>query len=204
MKDDPLHELAEVAGIAKALFTEFEIRLGEVMATQRIANQEMQQALAKSSSTLTDLLAAAKATVEWARQTQTEVQGRWPLEVTGAIKVSGREIAREFATELTQGVAQQVADLTDVIQTTISHFNWTNALKWSLGFALAVALSIAIGVSALLPNIPGLDPLSTRSAMARAQPCQVGDETHVCVLVEDLPRVVKGQDGRKMVVIRGL
>ena len=60
MNEQDIDQVAEIAGTAKQLFRAFEDQLGEVMAAQRLASKEANEALAETRRTLQELLQRAK------------------------------------------------------------------------------------------------------------------------------------------------
>ena len=70
------------------------------------------------------------------------------------------------------------------VQQTTERFEWSAALKWGLGMAGGMVLTIAVGVWALVPGAEGVSTLKMREAMSRIALCTIEKEQHVCVAVE--------------------
>src|SRR2546429_9889573 len=90
-------QAAETVGAMKALFREFEARLGEVVSAQRLASSEARNEAAKARGALEDLVRQANAIADAQRQAFTEVREGWRLHVAENSRAAGEEIARAFA-----------------------------------------------------------------------------------------------------------
>jgi hypothetical protein len=197
-------QAAETVGAMKELFKEFERRLGEVVSAQRLASSEASNEVAKARATLQALLQAAGKVAGVQKQVVQELRDGWKMHVAENSKASGKEMARAFGEEITTGLQQGLKTLTYEVTQATHRFGWMSALTWGSGIAVGIALSIGIGVWALVPSVEGLSTLQVREAMARLAPCHVGQETHVCAAIEDKSRAGKEQNGQALAMLKGL
>jgi len=205
-QDAERFEAQAVATLAamKELFDEFQKRLGEVVAAQRLASSEARSEGAKARAALEEISRQARAIAEAQRQAIAELRGEWRLHVAENSKAAGAEMAVSFGEEIAAGLERKLVTMTQEVERATGRFEWVTALKWSGGVAVGIVLTIGLGVWALLPNVPGVSPLRVRVAMSQIGPCQIGEEQHVCMLLENPPRFTKGPDGKTVIVVRGL
>jgi hypothetical protein len=192
-------DAAEVVGAAKELFKAFEERLGEVMASQRLASSEARNEAANARALLRKLVQRAEETASDQRAALDMLRENWWFNIEENAKASGAEMALTFGEKITEGLEQRLTRLTEDVERATRRFGWISALKWGTGIAFGIALSIAIGVWALVPSVEGLSHPQVRAAMARIVRCQVGKELHVCVQLDQKPVVAEG-----VAVVRGM
>jgi hypothetical protein len=77
-------------------------------------------------------------------------------------------------------------------------------LRWGLAVGVGIALTVAAGVWALIPEVDGLSQSQVRASMTRLRPCQIHKEQHVCIAVDEKPEVTQGAGGEILVVVRGM
>lgn len=70
--------------------------------------------------------------------------------------------------------------------------------------AAGIVIIVALGVNALTPRADGLSGKELQAAVAELVPCQVEKERHVCVRLDDKPRLSKLEGGTPIAVVRGL
>jgi hypothetical protein len=213
MEPQDIDQAAEIAGVAKELFKAFEDRLGEVMATQRLASKEASEALAETRRELRELLNHAKQAGEAMRAAQEELRQKWQLHVAENSKAAGREIARAFGAEIAVGLETRLAELTRAAEIATRRLTWKNTLSWALGLAIAIPLTIMLGLSAFMPrpadpSVPGLTADQAHAVLSRIMPCfpQRYDvqDVHVCVATDDPPRLTRGPHEEAVVIVRGM
>lgn len=107
---------AETVGEMKALFREFQDRLGEVMGAQRLASTEARNEAATARGVLENLARAAQTIVDLQRQAVKELCEGWQLHVREDSRVAGEEIARAFGAQITTGLQQQLEGLSATVQ----------------------------------------------------------------------------------------
>jgi len=201
-------QAAETVGAMKELFTEFERRLGEVVAAQRLAASEARDEGVKVRVALEAIARQARALTEAQRQAIDELRGGWRMHVAENSKAAGEEMALRFGQQLSQGLMQRLERLGDALERVTRRFEWTAAAKWGLVgfFGCAVVLSVAamMFISAVTPTANGLTDLQVREAVARMESCRVGQQEHTCVLVDDKVQIGVGPNGKSMLVIRGM
>ncbi|MGH8132563.1 MAG: hypothetical protein ACRETP_04925 [Steroidobacteraceae bacterium] len=212
MKDDT-DQLAEIAGVAKELFKAFEEQLGEVMATQRLAGKEASEALAETRRALTELLRHAKQTVEGMRAVQEELRQKWAFHVAENSKAAGRELAHAFGAEIAAGLEQRLKELAGQADIATRRLSWESTLRWALGLAIAIPLTITLGIRTFMPSvqdlsIPGLTVTQTHAVLSRITLCWPKPnnlrDAHVCVMTDDPPRLTRGPHEEPVVVARGM
>jgi hypothetical protein len=202
------NQAAETVGAMKELFAEFEKRLGEVLAGQRVAASEASAAGAKAAASLQSIAIQGQTLVQNQRAAIEELRGGWKLHVAENSKKAGEEMARSFGTQIAEGAVQRLEKLGDAFERVARHFEWTAAVKWGLigffGSLALVALAAMMFINAVTPQADGLTDLQVRAAVARLGICQVGQQSHVCMLVDDKVLAGPGANGKGMVVIRGM
>jgi hypothetical protein len=201
-------QAAETVGAMKELFTEFERRLGEVVAAQRLVASEARDEGIKARAALETIARQARFLTEAQRQAIEELRGGWQMHVAENSKAAGAEMARSFGREIAAGIEQRLVNLGDAVDRVTRRFQWVTALKWGAALALATALTIALGVWALIPSVDGLTMLQVREAMAQLAPCHIGQEPHqephVCIMFDDKPHISAGVHGEGLVVVHGM
>jgi hypothetical protein len=213
MEQQDIDQAAEIAGVAKELFKAFEDRLGEVMATQRLAANEANESLAETRRELRELLNHARQASEAMRATQEELRRNWQMHVAENSKAAGREMARAFGTEIAAGLEGRLAKLAGEVATATRRLSWRTTLPWALALAIAIPLTITLGLSAFMPrpadpSIPGLTADQAHAVLSRITLCfpQRYDlqDVHVCVATDDPPRLTRGPHEEAVVVVRGM
>jgi hypothetical protein len=213
MKEQDIDEAVDIAGVAKELFNAFEARLGEVMATQRLAAREASEALAETRSALGKLLSQAREGSEALRAAQEELKRNWQMHVAENSKAAGRELARAFGEQIAAGLEQRLAELASQAERATRRLSWKSTLSWGLALAIAIPLTITLGIRAFMPSleeqsIPGLSVAQTHDVLSRITLCfphrnDIRD-AHVCVATDDPPRLTRGPHGEAAVVARGM
>ena len=202
-------QAAETLGAMKELFAEFERRLGEVVGMQRLAASEARNEGTKVRGTLEKIARSAQDTADSQRQAIAELRAGWQMHVAENSKAAGAEMAKTFGKEIASGLQQRLEQLGTSVERATRRFEWMAALKWGLGLAavaiILAALSMNLLVRAILPEADGLSPMQVHAAMTRLMACQVDKAEHVCVAVEDNPRVVaRGAHGENLALVRGM
>ena len=215
-------EAAEVVGAMRDLFREFERHLGEVISAQRMASTEARAEGAKVTKDLHELRTSAGIMVREHRDLVARIEKEWQLKIDDNAQRAGEAQARAFGENITRGLQTQItalgAEVKRATQAT-QGLAWKTSLRWVLGIAIAIPLTVAICVSALSPHdsAPGgqatavipnmaLTSVQTQEAVAKLSLCQVPrtDGWHVCIEAEDPPRVGFGGDDKPRVVVRGM
>lgn len=208
MNDETLGRLEAEAGeilrTAKELFGEFERRLGEALSAQRLANSEARNEAAEVQATLRQLVKLAEAAADAQREALEELSNRWWFYVEGEAKHTGADMARGFGEEIAAGLEKRLKGLGERVERVADRFGWMTALKWGAGIGVGIALTIATGVWALTPRVNGLTDNQVRAAIAQLTPCQVDKERHVCIKLDDKPRMSKLPGGTPIAVVREL
>jgi tetrahydromethanopterin S-methyltransferase subunit G len=208
MNDETLGRLEAEAGemlrTAKELFGEFERRLGEAVSAQRLANSEARTEAAEVQVTLRQLVKLAEAAADAQREALDELSNRWWFYVEEEAQHTGADMARGFGEEIAAGLEKRLKDLGERVERATGRFRWTTALTWGIGIGLGMVLTIAIGVWAFIPRVSGLTDAQVRAAIAHLAPCQVDGERHVCIRLDDRPRMSKLSGGVPAAVVRDL
>jgi len=197
-------QAAQTVGEMKALFREFENRLGEVVSAHRLATSESRNEAAKARAALEELTRQANALVDGQRRALDEVRQGWRLYVAENSREAGEEIARAFGAQIANGLKQQLQGMCGAVERATVRFGWATALKWTAGIAIGIVLTIALGVWALLPGVDGIPWPYLRAAASRLQPCEFDHMMHVCVAVDDKSGIRKSAGGEPLVVVRGM
>jgi hypothetical protein len=196
-------QMAETVGEMKALFNEFRLQLGAMVNQARIASSEAREEGVKARAALEELVRAATVIVAGQREAVAVLRRDWQLHVAENSRAAGQEIAGAFGAEIASGLQQKLENMSIAVERATQRFGWITALKWTGGIALGIALTVLIGVRAFLPGVDGLQWHYVRAAAERLQPCEVGQQAHVCIAADDKPRIVSGSDGTA-VVVRGM
>lgn len=197
-------QAAETLGAMKDLFKEFERRLAEVVGAQRLASSEASNEGAKARATLQALVQAAVNVGVVQKQVVQELRDGWQMHVAENSKAAGKETARAFGEEIATGLQQRLQTMSYEVRKATLQFGWMSALTWGFGISIGIVVSIGVGVWALVPSVEGLSTLQVREAMARVAPCNVGQEAHVCAVIEDKSRAGKEQNGQVLLKLKGL
>ena len=206
-------EAAEIVGAVKELFKEFENRLGEVVSVQRIAASESRAEGARAVQQLKELALSARELVGTQRQLLTRIERDWQLHIDGNAQRAGEAQAKAFGESIAQGLHERLAELATRVEATTRRLSWKVVLGWALGIAIAIPLSISVGVQTFAPSVEklsvaGLTPEQTSDALSRVVRCRVNKndwhDWHVCIAVDDSPRLTKGSRGEALVVLRGM
>jgi hypothetical protein len=197
-------ELTETLGAMKQLFGEFERRLGETVSAQRLASSEARAEAADARAVLRKLLKRVEETADEQRQSLEMLRENWWFNIEQNAKASGAAMAQEFGEKIAAGLEKRLKDLGGRVDRVVKQFHWVTALKWSAGIAVAIVFIVALGVNALTPQVDGLSSKELQAAVAELVPCQVEKERHICVRLDDKPRLSKLEDGTPTAVVRGL
>jgi hypothetical protein len=215
-------EAAEVVGAMKDLFREFERHLGEIVSSQRMASTEARAEGATVIKDIHELRTSAGTIVREQRDLVARIEKEWQLRIDQTAQRAGEAQAKAFGESIARGLQAQITTLeAEVRRATAATqgFAWKTSLRWVLGIALAIPLTVGICVSALSPHdsLPGgqttavipnmaLTSAQTQEAVAKLSLCQVPrtDGWHVCIEAENPPRVGFGEDDKARVVVRGM
>jgi HPt (histidine-containing phosphotransfer) domain-containing protein len=216
-------EAAEVVGAMRDLFREFERHLGEVVSAQRMAATEARAEGATVIKDIHELRTSAGILVREQRDLLARIEKEWQLRIDQTAQRAGEAQAQAFGESITRGLQAQITALGSEVKRATQAtqgFAWKTSLRWVLGIALAIPLTVSICVSALSPHdasfgeqagkavIPNmaLTSAQTQEAVAKLSLCHVPrtDGWHVCVEAEDPPRVGFGEDDKARVVVRGM
>ena len=197
-------EATEVLGAMKELFREFEKRLGETVSAQRLASSEAAASAADARAVLRKLLERVEETADEQRQALEMLRENWWFNIEQNAKASGAGMAQEFGEKIAEGLEKRLKDLGGRVDRVVKQFQWVTALKWGAGVGVAIVFLVALGVNALTPQADGLSSKELQAAVAELVPCQVEKERHICVKLDDKPRLSKLEGGAPTAVIRGL
>jgi hypothetical protein len=216
-------EAAEVAGAMKELFREFERHLGEIVSAQRMASSEARAEGAEVTKDLHELRTSARAMVTDQRALLTRLEREWQLRIDENAKRAGEIQAKAFGEHIAQGLQGQItalgAEVKRATQAT-QGLAWKTSLRWVLGIALAIPLTVGICVSALSPHDPlsaeqtrkamlpnmALTAAQTQEALDKLSLCQAPrvNGWHVCIEADSPPRVGFGEDEKPRVFVQGM
>jgi hypothetical protein len=216
-------EVAEVVGAMKDLFREFERHLGEIVSAQRMAATEARAEGTTVAKDLHELRTSAKVLVSDHRELVARIEREWQLRIDQTAQRAGEAQAKAFGENIVRGLQGQImkleAEVKRATQAT-QGFAWKTSVRWVVGIALAIPLTVGICVSALSPHDPSsgeqtgkavipnmaLTSAQTQEAIAKLSLCQVPriNGWHVCIEAENPPRVGFGEDDKARVVVRGM
>jgi hypothetical protein len=213
MREEDIDQVAEIAGAAKQLFKAFEDQLGEVMASQRLASKEANEAFADTRRALQQLLHRAKEASDGVRKSQEDLFRGWQAHVTENSKAAGGEMARKFGEDIAKGLEKRLAELAEQVEVATRRLTWKSILSWALGIAIAIPLTVDIGIRAFMPSvedmtIPGLSVAQTHDVLTRIHLCwpdpRKQQDSHVCVVTDDPPHITRDPWEKPAVIARGM
>ena len=152
------------------------------------------------------------------------LEKEWQLRIDQTAQRAGEAQAKAFGENIARGLQAQISALGSEVKRATQATQvlaWKTSIRWVLGIALAIPLTVGICVSALSPHdspgeqgtagkavIPNmaLTSAQTQEAVAKLSLCQVPrtDGWHVCIEAENPPRVGFGEDDKARVVVRGM
>ena len=132
------------------------------------------------------------------------LEADWKNQFTHMAANAGAEQAKTFGSGIAAGLSAQLDTTTQEVKRATYRFYWQSNLRWILGIAMAVPLTIALGVWAFFPSVDGLPMLHARVAMSHLSMCKIEKQVHVCMAVDDKPQIVSTPDNGRMVVVRGM
>jgi hypothetical protein len=221
-------EAAEIVGAMKDLFREFESRLGEVVSAQRMASSEARAEGMQVTKDLHELRTSARTLVNEQRDLVARIERDWQLRIDTNAQRAGEAHAQAFGENIARGLQGQIDKLTADVRSATRRYTWRSTLQWALGIAIAIPLTVAVCVSAFLPqtvekpfaierppigkprvglpNAIGFTAAQTREASSRLSLCQVPktNDWHACIEVDNPPRMGLGSVDKPRVVIRGM
>jgi hypothetical protein len=216
-------EAAEVVGAMRDLFREFERHLGEIVGAQRMASSEARAEGATVIKDIHELRTSAGIIVREQRDLVARIEKEWQLKIDDNAKRAGEAQAKAFGENIARGLQRQITELEAEVRRATQAtqgFAWKTSVRWVVGIALAIPLTVGICVSALSPHdsspgeqtgkavIPNmaLTSAQTQEAVAKLSLCQVPriNGWHVCIEADNPPRVGFGEDDKARVVVRGM
>jgi len=213
MKEQDIDQVAEITAAAKQLFGAFEVQLGEVMASQRLAGKEANEAFADTRRALQRLLHHAQEASDAVREAQEGLFRGWQAHVAENSKAAGSEMARRFGEEIAKGLENRLAELAGQVETATRRLAWKSILSWTLGIAIAIPLTVDVGIHAFMPSvedmtIPGLSVAQTHDVLTRIHLCwpdpRKQQDFHVCVVTDDPPHITRDPWEKPAVIARGM
>src|SRR5581483_10821747 len=138
------------------------------------------------------------------RQALTELRDGWRMHVAENSKAAGAEMAQRFGEGISAGIERRLATMAQAVDEATRRLGWIFVLKWSGAIAAGIALSITLGVWALLPHVDGLSTSQVQTAVMQLKPCQLERTVHVCTALDDTPQLVKSRKAEPLAVVRGM
>jgi hypothetical protein len=217
-------EAAEIVGAMKELFKEFEKRIGEVVSVQRLSASETRTEGAQATQHLQELARLSKTLVDQQRTLLTRIEQDWRLHIDSNAQRAGEAQAKAFGESIARGLQEQLGDLAAQVETATRQLSWKSSLRWVLGIAIAIPLTVGMGVSAFLPHAEkppmerptfakpafssaiGLTAAQTKEAISKLSLCEVARtaDWHPCIDVDAPPRMGLGAVDKPRVVVRGM
>src|SRR6185312_11151898 len=209
-------EAAETVGAMKELFREFEKRIGEVISVQRLSSSEARTEGVQALQHLQELARCSKALVEQQRSALGRIEQEWQLRIDSNAQRAGEAQAKAFGESIARGLEGRLAELAARVESSTHQLTWKSSLRWTLGIALAIPLTVAICVSAFLPSAErkptvetlalsppdfgrsaaplGLSAAKTRELLSKVSVCEVAKtaDWHACIEVDSPPRMGLG------------
>src|SRR6185312_16467158 len=83
------------------------------------------------------------------------IEQEWQLRIDSNAQRAGEAQAKAFGESIAQGLQGRLADLAAQVETSTRQLTWKSSLRWVVGIALAIPLTVAICVSVFLPSTEG-------------------------------------------------
>lgn len=197
-------QAAEIVGAAKGLFDEFEARLAQALNEQKLTNAQTRDDAVQLRKVLQEVVASSKAVVDSREREANRIVQEWKTLFQDLARKAGQEQAQAFGESLSAGLRNDIAVLSKATKQATGRLQWSSILSWAVGVALAIPLTIALGVWALLPSVDGVEPWRVQIAMQWLQPCEVAGKPRLCIAVDDKPRIMPNGNGIPVVPVRSL
>jgi len=221
-------EAAEIVGAMKDLFKECEKRIGEMVSVQRVSASEARTEGAEAVQQLQELTRCSKNLVDEQRSLLARIEQEWQLQIDSNAQRAGEAQAKAFGESIGRGLEGRLADLAARVEASTHRLTWKSSLRWTLGIALAIPLTVAICVGAFLPSAQrkptvetsalgppdfgrptapiGLSAAKTREVLSKVSVCEVAKtaDWHACIEVDSPPRMGLGAVDKPRVVVRGM
>src|ERR1700758_3700637 len=146
-------EAAEIVGAVKELFKEFENRLGEVVSMQRVSASEARSEGAQATRHLQELAQLSKTLVDQQRTLLARIEQDWQFHIDSNAQRAGEAQAKAFGESIAKGLQGRLADLASQVDASTRRYTWQSSLRWVLGIAIAIPLTVVICVNAFLPPV---------------------------------------------------
>ncbi len=197
-------QAAEIVGAAKGLFNEFESRLAQALNEQKLTNAQARDDAIQLQKVLKDVVASSKLVVDAREREAARIVEEWKGLFQDLARKAGAAQAQAFGESLSVGLRSDIDALSRATKQATGRLWWSSIVSWAIGIALAIPLTIALGVWALLPTVEGVDPWRVQIAMQWMQPCEVAGKQRLCIAVDDKPQTVPSGHGYPLVPIRSL
>lgn len=197
-------QIAELVTVAKAMMGESTSQLAQSVNEQRVNNVQAREEAVRLQAAVRDLSIQLKTLTESARKEFAEIRNDWKEPLQEAAKAAGAAQAQAFGEGISAGVRRQLEAVSRDAGQALARYHWTSVAAWAIGVGLAIPLTVAAGVWALLPYSDHLDPLRVRVAVALLQPCEIDGKARMCFPVDNKPQLIETDKGRAVVAVRGL
>jgi hypothetical protein len=197
-------QAAEIVSAVKGMLSEMESHLAQSVNDQRVNNVQAREEAVRLQALFKDVSTQLRTLTESARKDFADIRTEWKQPLQDAAKAAGAAQAQAFGEQISAGVKRQLDEVSRDARSALDRYHWTSIAAWAIGVGLAIPLTVALGVWALLPQSDVIDPLRVRLAIVLLEPCEVAGETRVCVPVDDKPQLVRTKNGRELTPVRGL
>lgn len=197
-------QAAQIVSAAKGLLTEFETRLAQAVNDQRVTNAQSREEAARLQAILKDVATQTKALTAMTRKDLGDIRAEWRQPFEDAARASGRAQAQAFGHEIGLGLSSQLEKVTERARWALNRYHWASIATWAIGVGIAIPLTVALGVWAVLPSVEGVEPWRVQIAMQRLERCEVAGKPRLCIAVDDKPSLLKGASGQPVTAVRGL
>lgn len=198
------NQAAELLSVFKGMASEATSHIAQSVNDQRVNNAQAREEAVRLQAVFKDVSMQLKTLTDSARREFADIRSDWKEPLQEAARAAGAAQAQAFGESISAGVRRQLDAVTRDAQSALSRYHWTSVAAWAIGVGLAIPLTVAIGVWALLPSSLYLDPLRVRLAIESLEPCEIGGKARVCFPVDDKPQLVSRKDGRELTAVRGL
>jgi hypothetical protein len=113
-------------------------------------------------------------------------------------------MARPFGSQMAAGLKQRLEKFGDAVDERHAAVWLGDGAEMGRRRCNRAVLIIVIGVWAILPRIEGLSCAYVHTRATRLVSCEIGQQMHVCIQINDKPQLTKAADGTAMIVVRGM
>src|SRR6185312_4298037 len=125
---------------------------GEMVSVQRVSASEARTEGAEAVQQLQELTRCSKSLVDEQRSLLARIEQEWQLRIDSNAQRAGEAQAKAFGESIARGLQGRLSELAAQVETSTRQLTWKSSLRWVLGIALSIPLTVAICVGAFVPS----------------------------------------------------